>query len=317
MTNLSERTLSILPARSRAKLEGLLIDRDGAHAAYRAASDAEQAARQEYGLAQGRYRDLASLGPGVGLEGNRFAKSELAEQEALEDRLAAPVEAARRRLDLAVAARERASERMDSFAFLASVEDWLERSVANGIGLQHCEQKAPRSRDPVAEVARLRAELEALDAQWSEAENAPVPAGILRQQAIDEINRVAAKGALTLNPRSRSGSPLGLERAIGLGMMRASGTAGPNLVGDAGAAVFTWLLRDQLCAEVEKMVAELPQEGAMSDDQQEAAFAKISARRLELERLEESLIASAAAEGRNIPRRRDADPRAILEVAET
>src|SRR5690606_38289193 len=96
-------------------------DRDAPYAAYRAASDREQQARQEYGLAEGRYRDLASLGPGVGLEGNRFAKAELAEQEALEDRLVAPVEAARKRLDLAIAARERADQRLDGYGYVWDV----------------------------------------------------------------------------------------------------------------------------------------------------------------------------------------------------
>lgn len=56
--------------------------------------------------------------------------------------------------------------------------------------------------------------------------------------------------------------------------------------------------------------------GALTDEEQEQRFRELRARRLELERIEEANIVAAEAEGMFIARRADADPRAILEVAE-
>jgi hypothetical protein len=55
---------------------------------------------------------------------------------------------------------------------------------------------------------------------------------------------------------------------------------------------------------------------AMSDDQRDQAFSRLLDQKLDLEFSEEGLIVAAAAEGTAIVRRRDADPRAVLEIVE-
>lgn len=327
--SLPEDVLRLLPEASRAKLEALMIERGAAQAAYRAASDAEHEARRDAALTEAQARQRLEAWPGISQHPaaavaeaqKRATEAGRAEREAHEARLLEPAEAARRRHRLAVTARDRAAARQDEFAFLDGVESWLSRSARlGGGGLIHFAPKAPRVKDAAATIAKLRAELAALGEAWVEVEAAPVPPEILHQQAIAEIDAVAAGGALRINPADRTGTPLHLARAIRLGQMPIA-TAGAEqlyaaLVGDAGAPLFVHLLRDQLYSQVERLVAELPKAGALDDNQREARFAEIAERRLEVERQEEAVICAAEAEGHRIARRREADPRAVLEVVE-
>lgn len=323
-----ENILAILPAPSRAKLESLLIERDAARAAYRAASDAEMQARQEFGLAEGAARQRLAMPAGVNIDVHpaaalaRPTKAQERERSETEARLMAPVDAAKRRLDLALDARERAAERQSSFAYLEGVAAWLNRAAAFGIGrLKHHAPAAPKSRDPVAEVQKLRAELAALDEAWTAAENAPAPASELKSRFIAELDAIAAKGAPQVNHTARAGSPVNLAAALRMKHEPVSlpGADAPHfaLAGDAGASFFAWLHRDLIAERITSMIdAAAPATGALTDDERDARFTEISARRLEIERQEEALLCAMEAEGRRVERRRDADPRAILEVLE-
>lgn len=327
--SLPESILSLLPEPSRAKLETLLIERDAAQAAYRAASDAEQEARRDAALIEAQARQRLEAWPGISQHPaaavaeaqKRATEAGRAEREAHEARILEPAEAARRRHRLAVTARDRAAARQDEFGFLDTVESWLTRSARlGGGGLIHFAPKAPRMKDAAAEVAKLRAELERLGEAWELAETAPVPPEILHQQAIAEIDAIADAAALKINPTDRSGTPLHLARAIRLNQVpiATAGAEQPHmaLIGDAGAPLFVFLLRDRLYAEVERLVAELPKRGCLDDLQREQRFAEIAERRLEVERQEEAVICAAEAEGHRIARRRAADPRTVLEVVE-
>ncbi|MCT8999220.1 hypothetical protein NYR58_12540 [Chelativorans intermedius] len=325
---LDQKALALLPGPSRAKLERLAAERDAAHAAFRAASDHEQEARGDLARLEAQMRDRLALPAGVELDQHPAAavvaaRSGRAERERAEAeaRLIEPVEAARRRHQATLDARERAAQRWHQFAFLDGCAGWLQRAATLGVGrLKHHAPPAPKTRDAVAEIAKLRAELQALEAQWAEAEAAPVPAQILRQQAIAEIDAMAAAGALTISAGDRSGTPLGLARKLQLGLVPTP--AGPDgaprfsIIGDGGAALFTWTMRDALVERLDALIAALPQDGALSDDERDERFRQIAAKRLDLERAEEALICAAEAEGRIVQRRRDADPRAVLEVAE-
>jgi len=321
-----DHLLNLLPDPSREKVERLLSERDAAVAAYRAASDRTMEARQELANLETLVRHQLEQPGGISYDVHPAAKvvEEIfgraqREREAAEERLQTPVQAARRRLQVATDAQERAAERQSSFAYLEDCHSWLRTVVSSGgARFQHYAPKPQKVRDHAAEVAKLRAELGGLAGQWETVETAPVPAAILRSRALAEIDQVAASGALSIDPRNRNANPLGLARAISIGQVAVPGDAQPHLMltGNAGVPIFVNLLRDKLVEEVERIIRELPQAGALTDDEREAAFAKIAAERLELERQEEALVVSAAAEGRIIDRRRDADPRAILEIAE-
>ncbi|MFC4625533.1 hypothetical protein ACFO1V_09945 [Daeguia caeni] len=322
-----ENILAILPPESRAKLESLLIERNAARAAYRAASDAEMHARQEFGRAEGAARQRLAMPGGIELDMHpaaalaRPTKAQERERSETEARLMAPVDAAKRRLDLAVAARDKAAERQKSFAFLENVAAWLNRAASfGGMRLKHHAPAAPKVRDPRAEIQKLRSELKALDEAWLAAENAPAPVAELKSRFLTELDAIAAKGAPKVNHAARAGSPVNLAAALRIGQMPvalADGGTHFSLVGDGGASFFTWLMRDEIAAKIGAMIDAAPAEGALTDDERDAEFSRISTRRLEIERAEEALIVAAEQEGRAIQRRRDADPRAILEVAES
>jgi len=323
----SDAMLSLLPDASRDKLERLISERQSAIDTYRAASDREQAARQEFGLAEGSARQRLSMPAGVSLDVHpaaalaRPTKAQERDRTETEERLLAPVEAAKRRLDLALDARERAAQKQSSFAYLEGVQQWLSRAAAyGGMSLRHFAPTPPKAKDASAEIQRLHADLKALDEAWQAAENAPLPAAILRQQAIAEIDAIAKEGELRIHANNRSGEPLGLRRAIRIGQTAVAlpGEDRPfmALEGTGGAPLMVWLQRDAIVERVKAMIAALPQAGALSDDERDREFARISTRRLEIERAEEALTVAMEHEGRIVQRRRDLDPRALLEVAE-
>jgi hypothetical protein len=127
------------------------------------------------------------------------------------------------------------------------------------------------------------------------------------------VDAIANKGAITFDPKIRNGDPFRLDRHFNLSIY--SGATGQTLIGSSGAEVLIWLFRDQL---VEGLSAEIGEDapGALSYDQREAELGRLSKELLALERQEEALISAAERVGQRIVRRRDADPRAILEVEE-
>ena len=316
-----DHLLNLLPRPSREKIESLEEAREAAHAAYLAASTAEREAWQEAGLAEARARDLATSPPGV-VRDVSFAD---AYREVQVEKTNAPaampefVQTARRRHQRALAARDRAAEHWAQFAFVAEAAHWLERMARLGAPrLEHFAPAAPKVRDIPAEVERIRRELAGLDDAWRAAEDAPCPADDLLARAIAEIDTLAAQGALTLDPRSRGPAPLGLAKKLRPATTLAPGGDVPGLVlpGDGGGGLWAWLHRDALVARARELAEALPQDGVLSDDQRDAEFNRIARQRLELERVEEALICAAEAQGQTIARRRDIDPRAVLEVIE-
>ncbi|NKB83335.1 hypothetical protein HED51_19420 [Ochrobactrum grignonense] len=130
MLDLPDAILDTLPEASRMKLERHLADRDASFAAYRQASDREQSARAEYGLVGGFAASRLKAHPGsqTTYPGAPDPKPTATTQE----RISAPVEAAKRALQVASAARERAGEHQDKFAFLENILEWLRRTAAPG-----------------------------------------------------------------------------------------------------------------------------------------------------------------------------------------
>lgn len=303
MLDLPASVLDALPAAAAAKIERAALDREAARVAYRAASDREQEARLDLARAEataGRQREMPQ---GFTIGALREDRDERAA------RIDGPVEAAKRSLEARIAARNRAAEAQEAFAFIEGVESWLRRTTTPGGSFRAVSITAPKSKDAVADVARLRSRLAEIENLFQKVENAPAPKAALLATAHAEIDRVAADGQLRINPADRSGAPLNLASRLSL-HPHGSGA----LIGDGGSSVFIWLLAEILKAEIEEMVAALPDDGSMSDAEREQAFADLAAERLELERHEEALIELAEAQGRSIARRADLDPRAFLSI---
>ena len=316
----TDEMLSRLPAESRTKVERLDSDRDAAHAAVRAASDALQEARREHGLADASARQRLGAPRGYSIDLHPAAvimaeRAREAERDAEAARLLAPVEAARRRLDAAVAAHQRAVENWEKYAFLENAAAWLERA-GPGASFRHFTVPAPKAPKGgyAAEVDRIRGELAKLDDAWQAAEVAPAPVVDLVARAVASIDAMADRGKPTVYATSRGGDPIHLGDQTGVAAVQIGEAT--RLHGDAGAAFWCWLLRDMMVERVTALIEQAPQKGVLTDEQREQRFAEISAKRLEMERLEEAAIVGAEQQGQTIPRRREADPRAILEIAE-
>jgi hypothetical protein len=320
------KLLSWLPLQSRVKVEKLDADRASAMSLARQASDAVQATLQEHRMATSTARELLSMRQRYGFEPPDGAPQrvleiyhaslarEQRERTEFEARIMEPVERTKRALDLVMEVHERAKARWQEFAFLENVHAWLARIVHSGTKLVHWSATVGRVQSFPDEVARIRREIAALYDEWRAAEAAPSPPDDYRARVIEEIEELAARGALQVNLRDRGPRPLGLAQALTLGTMRDG--EGLSITGDAGAALWVWLHKDALIARVSALIDAAPAENAMSREEQEAAFRKIAEKKLSLEFLEEATICAAAHEGMSIPRRRDCDPRTVLEVSE-
>lgn len=314
MLNLTLEILDTLPSTSRLKLERLAADRAAAQAAYYAASDAAQQLMAEVGRLKGfaQQQKEAHQGFATTFQGMRHTEDKTSANE----RYDAPVRDAEHRLQMARDALERAALRQGSYAFLDEVEAWLLRTATPGGSFKEwkIDPNAMKIKGDIAsEITKVRNRIELVEKAFVEVEAAPAPAADLKTRAFAEIEKIskAAASKVSFSFSSRDHDPLRLNSI--LAVTTAPGIGGSvNIIGDAGASFFVWLMEDTIKDKISSIIDGLPQIGVMSDDERERAFADLSAQRLELEYIEEQLIATAEAGGRFIERRRDADPRAIL-----
>lgn len=295
----SEPLLAMLPKPGRIKIERLEADRMAAHAALSAADDRLWQSRRELEIMEASLRSKIEAAPG-----RRVYDDERA-------RLGAPLTPKRAEVERLKAAHDRAQAGWEEYAFLSDVRDWLGERRLDGTKFCHLPVSAPKTRSPLDAVEKIRAELAELDSAWTEIEAAPAPITEMRQRMIEAVHAIAERDRPDFNARARVGDPARLADRF-----RLNTHPGGSIIGDGGASFFVWLLQDEIIKRVGILLSGSPQKDALSDDAREARFAEINARRLLLERQEEALIIAAASLGQRIARRRDADPRAVLEVEE-
>lgn len=278
-----------LPAKSLAKLQRAKFELEAARTAYFSAQDRMRDADRREAIvrhAQATPRNAGGVTPQGRVELDRLAVERNFTRDAI----------------------ERAEARMREFAFVHAVERWIADALHLSTLARHIDLPSVRSKDFRRDVAAARAEIAALADEWEAVETAPVPAHQLRTDAVAEIERVAASGALSINRTSRDGAPMGLSKRLAIWKV------GDTIAGDAGAGLFCWLMRDQLVARVDDIVRGLDLTGAMTDRERAQEFERIAREKLAAERREEALIVAAEADGLHIPRRADIDPRAFLEI---
>lgn len=294
-----EHLLNYLPTESRQKI--LLLDeaREAAMIANKAAGDALFEAYER--------RDGLAVKVQHAIENSVSAHSRKMTDEDREA-LFRPVRSVEREIEEKLQPRaKRAAKAFEAFAFLDEVSAWLRDAKAVGIRLSHSPLPDIKG-DYHRVVESQRRRLDELDNDWHTASNAPRPLEDAKAAVIAEIDQLAAKGCPTADVRIREGSPVRLAHAFGI-------TGEHNTHGALAHAVI-WLNREALKAEAIALLGDKEPAGAMADTDRDRAFDMIAAERLDAERTEEGAIAAAAAVGIVIVRRRDADPRAILEVAE-
>ena len=218
---------------------------------------------------------------------------------------------------------QRAMQDREAFAIVFTLKEWLQAysrrhagshvdrfARRNGGGPPLFKHKASSEKikgDPREALAARRADILNYAAAWEEVVRAPVPRSDLLAGTVAAVDQIAAIGRPLLNRRAREGDPFALL---------------PTFRGDEkrtskdGTALLFWLFRDTIVDRLTVEIGETDDARAMSDEAREAAFAELAAKKLEAERKEEAAICACEAQGILIARRRDADPRAVLELAE-
>ncbi|RUM95926.1 hypothetical protein EET67_20615 [Pseudaminobacter arsenicus] len=242
------------------------------------------------------------------LSSNRLALTD-EDAERLDDR----VRAAQERVDRADAAREAAEAEWSKFAFLPDLVRWLGTYVGHGGHLAHQPLppvKLTRGESFRQAVERVRQQLSGCDEEWTRIETAPLPLADLKAEITSQVDRLASVGQPKICVRDATDGPTDLERVLRLRR------TGEMFVSDVASPFVVWLHRDQILARLHAEAEKLDFADAMTDEQRDSAFSRLLDRKLALEFDEEAYIAAAAAEGTAITRRRDCDPRAVLEVQE-
>jgi hypothetical protein len=247
-----------------------------------------------------------------------------------EDRFDQQLRLAQERVDRADAARKAAEDEFGKFQFLDQTIDWLKFYSERGGRLGH--QTLPAVRLQRGEnfrtaVDRVRAQIGACDTEWAHVDAAPMPLVELKAAIVQQVDRLAASGEPKILARDGVGGPTDLDTMI---RARRANTADPTnlttvlrvqragdlLMSDVSSPFVFWLDRDRIIERLHALAAAQDFTSALTDDQRDAALERLLDKRLELEFAEEALIIGAAEEGTIVARRRDADPRAILQVAE-
>jgi hypothetical protein len=311
-----------LPTKSQAKLRRLFDDRDRAYGAVRSAFDRVQEARED----RDHLRNLADIQieklGGVAVSyasGRREVEivTAFGSREALEgdiERNNQPVAEAEDRLEHANVAYQAASEKFNEHAYLQEVSIWVDTYFRGGGRLAH--QPLPAVKLLKGEthrqgVERIRQQISSCDDEWTRLESIPLPADELKSRITAEVDAIAALGQPKVQKQDRFGDGVsGLAPALRLRR------TGEMIVSDAPSAFICWLHRDTIIARLHAEADALDQADAMSDDARDSAFSQLLDQKLGLEFSEESFIVAAAAEGTQIIRRRDCDPRAVLEIQE-
>jgi hypothetical protein len=323
--------LKSLPAASRLKIETLIDDRAAAHAALMNANDNLHALIDDYELQEGRTRQRIAESvqsravDGFGPPRKSAAIFAPVDWSAYLDALQKDQAAwssvvwgwRREKLPKIVSAKTsltRHEEKWSSFTFLSGVEDWLRRAARDGASLKAAPPVAPPKGEPRKVVDGLRRELGKLEKVWADTESAPLPVSELKQRTIEAVETIAERGRPTFDPKRRESDPFAIEDALKIEYAGELQRVLPQVIGDGGASLLVWLCRDQLEQRLVGMLPPNDLPGSLSDERREERIAEINARRLDIERQEEAAIMSAADDGMTIIRRRDADPRAILEV---
>lgn len=304
--NESEELESLLekaPARTQAKIRDLVDEKTAAHAALSAASEARNAAIKHAAEVRAHFRDrFADVDINDGPDGPTFdfptgrRASDPEEAKPWTERVIKSANQVQRHN----AAHNKARAAWDGYAFLSDLRDWL------AYGAKSSQLKATiapaaklnKGQSHAEAVDFIRSQLDELASRSKSLEVAPAPVSDLVARMESEVDALATSRAPAIYMGNRDASPVD----VGL-------TSDPR----RDSFIF-WALSDVLKTEAAKKIREAHPGNGVSDFERAAELSALEADKLSLERLEESHIVAAAEIGQHIPRRREADPRAILEV---
>ena len=198
---------------------------------------------------------------------------------------------------------------------LQAIEAWLEEHA--GAEFQP-DDPAPKLKRKTGEdwpttAKRIRAELAELQAERHRVASAPMPAAEAKAAVRAEVETLAEAGTPDVGGCLEGGAIRWPTKTL------TRSKDGPLVAWDVfdARALLAWLNRDRLIERLEAEVDALADDTeALTDAERAKEDARLRAEILRVEREEEAAIVTAAAEGIAIPRRRNADPRAVLELAD-
>lgn len=308
-----EDLIDALPERARAKLLRLRQDRDDAHAIMLPLQDERNDLIRELWELEANIRRL--LLPQ--LHGGNELTEDAPQVKSAHRQVA---QKQKRRDELAKLIDERAARRGEVSQLVQRLEGFL---VAHaGVALASCEPVEPVLRKGeviAAAIERIRRRVRELDADRRRVEAAPFPAAECKALARQQVEAMVSRGAPNLLPLVDQRAPVEWPReftnAVVGGEKQVAGIV--SFQSFDALSFLAWLHRDALLARIDEEIGELVDDDqALSDPARAAKLAEIDRDKLVVEREEEALIARAHAEGLDVLRRSDADPRAVLELAD-
>ncbi len=222
------------------------------------------------------------------------------------------------------AALQHLSEKRNALGRLVqNIEDYLVRLDADVSLEMHVGAAPARGTNPLAATGEARARLAALRAERQQIETAPRTADEVKKILHRQINALASTGEPNI-ARLIDGDTPGFSEMVGrasfpvLGHdLRGNEIRGTGTLPDAVALV-AWLAHDELLARLDGLVMAQAQDDVAIDA--EGKIKRLAANRaamLAAEREEERFLELTEAEGIEVLRREDADPRAVLGLADS
>jgi hypothetical protein len=168
--------------------------------------------------------------------------------------------------------------------------------------------------NPLREIQEQRTKIETLTNEYDRVAAAPLPAGEVKKRLRDQISKIASTGAPDVLAFIDRRSPdLEFPKA---NIMVSSPTAVLGTSIPDALAFVVWLNQDLILAHLDKEIdTATNSETAMTDAARVRRLSELSHEILEAERVEEAAIREAHDAGHKLPRRDDADPRAILHLS--
>lgn len=200
-------------------------------------------------------------------------------------------------------AHEKAASAYEGHIYLTAVLDWFRNNPGPFTSAAMPPAKLGKGQTHYQAVEDIRERLIRIDEKIAATDSAPALVEDLVARAHAEVDDLARQGSTTIYPTSRDGSPVNL---AGSGRMTGQTGILPETL--------VWLLADELKAAVAARIRAVAPKDGMSDFDRAAELSALAADKLALERLEEAHIVAAAEIGQIIPRRREENPRAILEI---
>jgi hypothetical protein len=305
-----------LPLRATVKLRALLAQQDDIN------TNAYELSRKRSGFIEARTIARRNVENLEGFKGSRMPLTRDDPGEVLAKNRA--IAAAQRDVDAAQAEIDVIDGRITGLnarksTLANNVAAWLRDRVPPGPDLleEHPAVPAPRlskgETRPVA-VAALRQKIAGLKADLAETQAAPWPSQLVKQRARAQIDALAERGRPVCLPAIEIGREIVFRTTDArVDVASAAGSAIGTAAVEDVLGLVAWLFGSELIAAVEREISEVADDAhALAPDDRKKRESALASEILQCERSEAALIEAAAADGIELPRRPDMDPRAVL-----